>query len=667
MKFKSDIEVQAGLRDSSNAIGTSGQVLLSTGSAVIWVNQNEIAVTLNDVLTNGNTSLLDAKVRTLGLWDVGNSYYNKIGSIGNAFYFMRNDGAALFVTEAGYSRFSTDYGTLELSNAGIIGSKTINWPDASGTVALTSDIPANQNLQSVTDEGNITTNSIFINELNLYDGSNDQYANIKAGEESFIFTSTATWNASFQFDFSNITGLPFKTYNLPFSDGTLALTSDIPSLTSELTNDGADGVNPFITALDIPTFASADKMVTVGRNATGSTLYKGTIIYISGSTGNRPNFVKSIASGEGTSAGTFGVIENDIPNNTDGNCVTLGTIDNLDTRSVATHPFTADTLVDGDTIYLSPTTAGYITNVKPSAPNHLVYVGKVVRTSPTNGTIVYRIQNGYELDELHDVSIVSKTNNDILQYDSTTSLWKNRSLSTAGIQPTLTPAALTKVNDTNVTLTLGGTPTTSLLQSVSLTLGWTGTLADGRIASAATWTAKQDAITGAATTITTSNLTASRVLVSDASGKVAANTVTTTTLGYLDATSSIQTQLNGKQGSLTLTTTGSSGAATLVGNTLNIPQYSGGGGGSTPVKLTSQTLIAASWTLAGAYYTYAFSNVNVDTTSDVSVTPQNASYLTAYNAQVLPFVGVAAGVATFYSQFPPEANIIVDIVITQTA
>lgn len=39
-----------------------------------------------------------------------------------------------------------------------------------------------------------------------------------------------------------------------------------------------------------------------------------------------------------------------------------------------------------------------------------------------------------------------------------------------------TPAALTKVDDTNVTLTLGGTPATALLQAVSLTLGWTGTL-----------------------------------------------------------------------------------------------------------------------------------------------------------------------------------------------
>lgn len=61
--------------------------------------------------------------------------------------------------------------------------------------------------------------------------------------------------------------------------------------------------------------------------------------------------------------------------------------------------------------------------------------------------------------------------------------------------PSVTPAALTKVDDTNITLTLGGTPATALLQSVSITVGWTGTLADARIASASTWNAKQNAIT----------------------------------------------------------------------------------------------------------------------------------------------------------------------------
>ena len=222
---------------------------------------------------------------------------------------------------------------------------------------------------------------------------------------------------------------------------------------------GGVPINTAITGQQIINAASggglttADRMVIVGRNSTGVTLYAGTIIYISGSTGNRPNYVKAQANTEATSAGTFGVIVADIANNSDGNALIIGTLDNLDTRAVATHPFTTDTLVDGDTLYLSPTTAGYVTRVKPSAPNHLVYIGKVVRTSPTNGTIVYRIQNGYELDEIHDVAISSVANNDLIQYDSATSLWKNRSLSTAGIQPTLVSG--TSIKTINSTSLLG--------------------------------------------------------------------------------------------------------------------------------------------------------------------------------------------------------------------
>lgn len=65
-------------------------------------------------------------------------------------------------------------------------------------------------------------------------------------------------------------------------------------------------------------------------------------------------------------------------------------------------------------------------------------------------------------------------------------------------------------------------------------------------------TSKQNNITGGASTITTSNLTTNRALVSDGSGKVAVSAVTNTELGYLDGvTSAIQTQLNGKQATIT--------------------------------------------------------------------------------------------------------------------
>lgn len=55
-----------------------------------------------------------------------------------------------------------------------------------------------------------------------------------------------------------------------------------------------------------------------------------------------------------------------------------------------------------------------------------------------------------------------------------------RSDGTCAVPSGPTPAALTRVDDTNVTLTLGGSPSTSLLAATSLTLGWNGQLAVGR-------------------------------------------------------------------------------------------------------------------------------------------------------------------------------------------
>jgi len=70
-------------------------------------------------------------------------------------------------------------------------------------------------------------------------------------------------------------------------------------------------------------------------------------------------------------------------------------------------------------------------------------------------------------------------------------------------------------------------------------------------------------------------------------------TVDDTEFGYLDGvTSAIQTQLNTKQSTLSLTTTGTSGAATLIGSTLNIPQYSGGTSGVTQIVAGTNVTIS---------------------------------------------------------------------------
>jgi|694.fasta_scaffold15514_2 hypothetical protein len=133
--------------------------------------------------------------------------------------------------------------------------------------------------------------------------------------------------------------------------------------------------------------------------------------------------------------------------------------------------------------------------------------------------------------------------------------------------------------------------------------------------------------------------------------------------GYLSSTD--WNTFNSKQDALTLTTTGTSGAATLIGSTLNIPQYSGGGGASI-VRLTGQTLTAASWTLVSGYYTYTFSNVNITVNTRVDFTPDNTSYLEVTTCGMQTQVTVAAGSCTFFSLFPPQTNITGEVTIFPT-
>lgn len=197
----------------------------------------------------------------------------------------------------------------------------------------------------------------------------------------------------------------------------------IPTTTSALTNNGSDGVNPFITALDIPTTSQASTLVREVKNMTGATLVKGTVVFISGANGNKPLVSKAIATTDALSARTFGLVQSNILNNGTGNCVIIGDLSGLNTSS----------FTDGDQLYLSGTVAGGYTSTRTLAPTHLVYIGKVTRSHPTLGQIEVQIQNGYELNEIHDVQIISVANNQVLNYDSATSLWKNKTLAKADV------------------------------------------------------------------------------------------------------------------------------------------------------------------------------------------------------------------------------------------
>ena len=182
------------------------------------------------------------------------------------------------------------------------------------------------------------------------------------------------------------------------------------------------------------TIDQAKRLITEVYNSTGATLSKGTVVYINGGQGNLPTVTKAQANADNTSAQTYGVVQSDITNMNNGFVVVFGSLTDLDTQAYAV----------GTQLYLSGTTAGAWTSTKPSAPIHLVYVGIVVRSHPTQGVVEIRIQNGYELEELHDVAISAPVNNQGIFYNSSTDLWENKSIATVlGYTPANAATTLT--------------------------------------------------------------------------------------------------------------------------------------------------------------------------------------------------------------------------------
>ena len=158
-------------------------------------------------------------------------------------------------------------------------------------------------------------------------------------------------------------------------------------------------------------------------NKTGTNLLEANYqcVKISGAQGQRPKVGLALGDNDLNSADTIGLVTESILNNQEGFVTTSGIVRNINT----TGSLQGETWNDGDVLYLSGTTAGRLTNIKPSAPTHTVIAGFVVYAHANNGKIYVKVDNGYELDELHNVRITSVANNNVLRYNSTSSVWEN--------------------------------------------------------------------------------------------------------------------------------------------------------------------------------------------------------------------------------------------------
>ena len=454
-------------------------------------------VSLNDVLLVGNTSLLDAKVGGLYLYDTPVTDYGNIVLNQNRFSFNTITHGEVFRAQRDmFSSFSSSgyRGSFEVSS--ITANRVWDFPNKSGTVALLSD--ATPTLQEVTDEGNTITTELSV---------------ITLGEDSVTVTNAI-----------------------------------VPSISASILNEGF-----FANDVDKTSIYTSNKIVYADL-ATYKNLQ---ISYPTSIVGTNKTQVFQDASGTlalTSNIGTWGALNYPV--------WTTGT---PFVKMTAAGTFALDT-----NTYLTSITSSDVTTALGYTPV------TNARTLTINGV-------GYDLtaDRSWTISsLPSQTGNNgkFLTTDGTIATWATI--------PLPTPAALTKTDDTNVTLTLGGSPSAALLAATSLTLGWTGTLADSRIASATTWNAKQNALSGTgvvkstAGTISYINGLSSEFVKGD--GSLDSNTYLTTAVTSVDLTmpSAFNVTGNPITTSGTIAVTGAGLVSQYVrgdGTLANFPNSTGGG------------------------------------------------------------------------------------------
>jgi hypothetical protein len=205
--------------------------------------------------------------------------------------------------------------------------------------------------------------------------------------------------------------------------------SAVPTAVGTMSWNNTDGTADLRLKGGNVTLQVGQEQVTRVVNKTGGNLLEENYqaVYISGAQGQRLKVDLALATTDGTSAGTLGLVTENINNNQEGFVTSSGLVNEIDT----TGDLQGETWADGDILYLSPLVAGDITNVKPLAPDHTVIIGFVVYAHAIHGKIYVKVDNGYEIEELHDVQVIDRTDTDILQWYEDDLVWRNILFATA--------------------------------------------------------------------------------------------------------------------------------------------------------------------------------------------------------------------------------------------
>jgi hypothetical protein len=167
---------------------------------------------------------------------------------------------------------------------------------------------------------------------------------------------------------------------------------------------------------------------------------KGQAVYVTGADGANVLVSKASNISDATSSKTLGLLFQNLATNGQGFVIIQGRLSGLNTIGATA----------GDPVWLG-TNGNLLYGIanKPVAPAHLVYLGVVTRVNANNGEIFVHVQNGFELEELHDVLITDSVNNQVIAYDSTTRLWKNKTIAQALGYTPANNATTVKYSDTS--------------------------------------------------------------------------------------------------------------------------------------------------------------------------------------------------------------------------
>ena len=291
------------------------------------------------------------------------------------------------------------------------------------------------------------------------------------------------------------------------------------------------------------TLQLGQELVQPVKHATNGGLDNGKVVYIVGSSGDNKTVLYARANDEATSANTLGLMTETVTGGNKGFCTTFGLVRNINTSN----------LTEGGAVWLSKDTAGAMTAVRPEAPNNGVFIGFCVRKHASTGVIFVNVQNGYELEELHNVYAPSPTNSQVLTYVSANSRWEAATVadqSATNELQTLSVATNTATlsnSGGSVTIAGGGINTVGTAGS---TITVTGTEVDG-------------SISNELQTIDTFSLSGQTLRASLSSDNQAAKTVTLPVVGI---TAGTNVTVSSTGGNFTINSTGG-GGGTPAGST----------------------------------------------------------------------------------------------------